>query len=673
MQEVLAPSPNHSAPAAGSEDEYRVTLRRGPGGGSLGLSLANVDGHFQVCALPRHGQARGLAESAGVTLGDEVIGVMDISFQRDPWALPQLVQYVKEVEGPVLLHMKRGSPAAAAPPHGLVTAIAEEGLSGSGPKELEEVEGIRRQIEARGKQWDQGFLTPSQGSISTTLPSSPTIKGLGPLSPRWRWSPATSACPVVSPPKTGRRSLSVSLSPKRPARSGRASTGSRSLGGAYAETGPLWAVSTKGLREALCVRVVGVKDDGDHLLYKVRAGDVVSGGEWVVEKRYSQFYELHESLLKLCRASMAKLYFPSRGLPLVIPAMQSIRDREANSRRMSLDAYVRALADLLYLEPLQPNSAKVVQAFQRFLEADERTENLVALQVSRPKRMLRQQLSLMCWRALRLPPLAASIDGFVGRVFAEKSRMTGDQLLEKTKLQIELTHKVLCKGCWEDLAQAARGGQLGSLPAGAGEGAEKEHALDEELAVLIDSAIRRQVEAEVWPAVSDVVLETVSRELEEESLACSDMEKVIAWAETKPQTFFGIKVEQISASSWASAVEAMQQMGALTLLCDKLEALVTVAHQINVVYAHEHREPTRSLLGADDLFPIFLWVLVQACKDEGGRNTGIRGKDLPGLVKVLSYLCDPTKVLSEIGYYLATLEAAIAHLRFAFAEEGQQT
>ena len=58
------------------------------------------------------------------------------------------------------------------------------------------------------------------------------------------------------------------------------------------------------------------------------------------------------------------------------------------------------------------------------------------------------------------------------------------------------------------------------------------------------------------------------------------------------------------------------------------------------------------MLGGDDFLPIFVYVVVQA---------GI--PDLRYLQTVLSALCDPDKRLSETGYYVATFEAAVEHIR----------
>ena len=67
---------------------------------------------------------------------------------------------------------------------------------------------------------------------------------------------------------------------------------------------------------------------------------------------------------------------------------------------------------------------------------------------------------------------------------------------------------------------------------------------------------------------------------------------------------------------------------------------------------------TTEHLGADDFLPIFIYVLM---------NSKIC--ELSYLSTLLCNLCDPDKRLSETGYYLATFEAAVEHIKQMDIEE----
>ena len=78
--------------------------------------------------------------------------------------------------------------------------------------------------------------------------------------------------------------------------------------------------------------------------------------------------------------------------------------------------------------------------------------------------------------------------------------------------------------------------------------------------------------------------------------------------------------------------------------------MLAAAREVPVVFAAEHKG--EEALGGDDFLPIFVYVVVQA---------GI--PDLKFLQTLLTTLCDPDKRLSETGYYVASFEAAVAHVR----------
>ena len=167
---------------------------------------------------------------------------------------------------------------------------------------------------------------------------------------------------------------------------------------------------------------------------------------------------------------------------------------------------------------------------------------------------------------------------------------------------------------------------------------------EEELDLLVRAAVRRQVEAEVFVPLSSVLDESLRRDLEEEETA---LQTSCAAARLKTQAALGCIA---SPSRWEAAVYRLATVGSYTLPCDRLDVLLAAAREVPIIFAAEHGGD--EVLGGDDFLPIFVYVVVQA---------GI--PDLRYLQTVLSALCDPDKRLSETGYYVATFEAAVEHVR----------
>lgn len=58
-------------------------------------------------------------------------------------------------------------------------------------------------------------------------------------------------------------------------------------------------LQAKGLRTALCARIISTCFSGDTVEYMIRIEDIESGNQWVVRRRYRDFLALHDDLLKM--------------------------------------------------------------------------------------------------------------------------------------------------------------------------------------------------------------------------------------------------------------------------------------------------------------------------------------------------------------------------------------
>lgn len=170
---------------------------------------------------------------------------------------------------------------------------------------------------------------------------------------------------------------------------------------------------------------------------------------------------------------------------------------------------------------------------------------------------------------------------------------------------------------------------------------------EDEVRSLVRSCIRRQVEIELYVACSGrlkLVLESSFAPAE------AKLRRNIVALQHQPQSFYGVPIHGISPSSWDEIVYLLKDLRARTLPHDRLDALLLAAKEIPLLFMREH-PGAAAPLGADEFLPIFIYVLVRA-----------QIPHMLALNEELQALCDPDKRLSESGYYLATLEAAISHL-----------
>lgn len=166
-------------------------------------------------------------QEAGVQAGDQLLGVEELDFETERWDMDQLVSYMGELMGVVILHMMRGfGPLPQAPKsdfesrmsYGVARADKSGGVEGapeetaesandrgletaqrrarrlvevleeeklSKPSEAADISRLYRQISGRAKQWDTGELWLSV----TELARRPSKETLAAMSRRWQPDP----------------------------------------------------------------------------------------------------------------------------------------------------------------------------------------------------------------------------------------------------------------------------------------------------------------------------------------------------------------------------------------------------------------------------------------------------------------------------------------------------
>jgi hypothetical protein len=170
---------------------------------------------------------------------------------------------------------------------------------------------------------------------------------------------------------------------------------------------------------------------------------------------------------------------------------------------------------------------------------------------------------------------------------------------------------------------------------------------EDEMRSIIRDAIRRQVEIEIYVACAIRLRSAVE-------MAYAHMERELARKidlfRRKSQSFFGIAADHESPTNWGEIVEALSKLRIHTLPLDRLTCLTECCKLIPKLFSREHPYHKKPL-GADEFLPVFIYVVVQAY--------------IPNLLALhveLQNFCDKEKRMSEVGYYLATFEAAITHI-----------
>jgi hypothetical protein len=173
------------------------------------------------------------------------------------------------------------------------------------------------------------------------------------------------------------------------------------------------------------------------------------------------------------------------------------------------------------------------------------------------------------------------------------------------------------------------------------------HLSEDESRSIIRTAIRRQVEIAIFVGCSGRLHFVLQKSF---AMAEINLWEQVSMLSHESQSFFGIPCHHHSPSEWDSVVSLLKEIRLQTLPIDRCSWLLQVAKEIPRLYQIEHPQFERPL-GADDILPIFIFVIVKA--------------QIPCMLALnqeLQSLCDPDNKLSETGYYLATLEASLRHL-----------
>jgi hypothetical protein len=126
-------------------------------------------------------------------------------------------------------------------------------------------------------------------------------------------------------------------------------------------------LQAKGLRTALCVRIVHTKSLGEYVLYVLRVEDVETGLQWVVHRRYRDFYTLKEELDDMSLFTK-DISFPKKTISMTLSRNTT---RVVESRIVELEQYVRRVLHILTLyATMDPLASRSLRHLQIFLGVD---------------------------------------------------------------------------------------------------------------------------------------------------------------------------------------------------------------------------------------------------------------------------------------------------------------
>ena len=446
------------------------------------------------------------------------------------------------------------------------------------------------------------------------------------------------------------------------------------------------------VRKALCCRILNTFMDNSRNAYTIWVYDVESGREWYAPVRYTQdFRLLRLSTVPLCQR-LNQVPFPSSKWPLFGNSEKSEPATVKEVKSRQLETFLRTLCTLIYTDPLHPNVAEIAMHVQSFLGCDAGliSEDLnlhLQSHVTLNEHISSEQGSEEGHSGLQMKFrffLKSSIQRYTFRLFlldcvqtiirqfVDAARIKGPTLhdikgleakgrsvikergmmdLEMIQAFLDQMQKLILDGCLADFESISKRRDFAPIHKFF-EGSNGKVYLER----VAREAVREQLEIEVYVPLRTMVSRYLVHGWRHDDM---EIHFKINELRKRPQSMFRIPHEKQSLSEWRT-VSSILNEGAQqsTLPCGKLRSIVHAANEISRIYAEEHQNGSESNgecrlpLGADDFLPIFIFCVVHADMDRPC-----------ALAVLLRSLCEQTNRIGEIGYYLASFEAAITHIQ----------
>ena len=328
--------------------------------GVLGIGVKDLhDKLLAVSMLKRTSGQPGSGESAGIRLGDVIFGINFVPTREGSQTLLQIINQ-EAAKGKKTLHLQcwRCHQLCADKPPGSLFPRADDVIVQAHDK-------FRTKVFSDWERWN--FIEILLGNMLDDLKFRAAAAKEGRLEGAAAASSEAAAGRTLISPLAG-RSLRAATATSAPLDAGaveqlalQKAERARQMRVIDLERNILQA---KGLRAALCVRIVHTKQIKDTVVYVLRVEDVETGLQWVVHRRYRDFHALNEELADMSHFTR-DVEFPQKRL--------SIRNsaKLVESRIVALEQYVRRVFHLLTLyATMDPMASRSLRRLQTFLGVD---------------------------------------------------------------------------------------------------------------------------------------------------------------------------------------------------------------------------------------------------------------------------------------------------------------
>ncbi|GAX20070.1 hypothetical protein FisN_1Lh448 [Fistulifera solaris] len=441
-----------------------------------------------------------------------------------------------------------------------------------------------------------------------------------------------------------------------------------------------------GVRKALCVRILNAYENENDTAYTIWIYDVESGREWYAPVRYfKDFQDLRAATLPICN-SIASLPFPKSPLSLFGSPIVKERSSDKASKMRQLESFLRALIAMIYKEDIHPAMAEVAHHVQCFLGWDNVVGSLVDVgwhendgeihemdaNESHVRLGLKRSIQRYVYRIFLLDTMGATVENFVDGTRSHEPtleeiehleaegkkalKIRAIQELSRVQAFIDHLQDIILLGCMHDLRSISERESYDVLHPRIHESLHGGGFWDK----LVREAVREQIEIEVYVPLRSVLSKWLVNGWRHEDIEAHYKMRALSKHSGR---FFSMGENTLH--HWESVAKILKEgVGLSSLPCIKLRAIVDAASEINriLVRLKGCEDERHGHIGADEFLPVFIYCVVKA---EMARPCA--------LCVLLRTICDPINRIGETGYYFASFEAAVAHLREIDPFDSQNT
>jgi hypothetical protein len=415
-------------------------------------------------------------------------------------------------------------------------------------------------------------------------------------------------------------------------------------------------------------------------IFRISTSDVSDGARWEIDRSYVDFEKLRNALNALEPASRDIKF------PYISKDQQGKADVDVQYklRSLGLHRYIQRICGTFATMVIKDSMNRAFNLLHEFLDSPR-----AVITIPPPLRMA----ECYVYGALQIHVLDISINTFLELINENISSGMVDEI-KTLKQYIKALIDLLIDNIGEDVRSILMRYRIqgGNLPADQSDNENFVEPDDYSMSQFLTSkrkqeiltaatemdylsdqiykAVSRQVQARVIPTVMDGITITYEKEFsEQDSALCLKVQRLKEWKQSK----YGIEVKNplsfylpdlSDEISWESAIMRLQWLSSLHCPWERAQAVVSVLDLIPLIYRNETEKAKRVrkqnnqdetladndvadkyfTFTADDILPIFIYIVVQA--------------SIPGLIRI-THEMRITDHEGKADYALTTLAAAI--------------